>query len=222
VATSAQVEAFRTNSAALVTLVHRDLEDFWSALNTDGNPLLVRAAFEDFFPELVNAYGDAAALLGADFYDELRDVPPSAKRFTAALAPPPDVAQSLAVTRWGLGPLFQPEPDPAQALLDLAGAAQRLVLQSSRDSIFNAARKDPVRTGFARVPRGAKTCPFCTMIASRGAVFSTAASAGESNRWHNDCDCAIVPMRGKSDYPEGYDPERFLDAYAAGVGIGTG
>jgi hypothetical protein len=212
VATSAQVEAFRSNSAALVVLVQRDLEDFWAALNTSGNPLLVRAAMEDFFPELVTAYGDAAALLGADFYDELRDVPASASRFTATLASPPDAAQSLAVTRWGLGPLFKPEPDPVQALADLAGAAQRLVLQSARTTVFEAAGRDPVRTGFARVPRGARTCPFCTMIAGRGAVFYTAETAGQSNEWHNDCDCVIVPSRGRSDYPEGYDPKQFREA----------
>lgn len=183
-----------------------------------GSPILVRDALLDFFPELVQAYGDAAALLAADFYDELRDVPPSASRFRAVLADPPDSAQARASARWGLGPLFTAQPDPTQALLNLAGSAQRLVLQSGRDTVFTASNRDPVRTAFARIPVG-KTCPFCTMVASRGFVYGSAERAGESNTWHDDCDCVIVPGRSPGDLPEGYDLPVLERAYAARVGI---
>lgn len=217
-ATAAQVSQFRQNNQALVELARRDLTAFWAALNVQGSPILVRDALLDFFPELIAAYGDAAALLAADFYDELRDVPPSVARFRAVLSVPPDSAQARASARWGLGPLFTDEPDPVQSLSNLAGAAQRLVLQAGRDTVFSSANRDPARTGYARIPVG-KTCPFCTMVASRGFVYGSAEKAGESNLWHDDCDCQIVPGRSKRDLPEGYSLPKLIAAYAADEGI---
>lgn len=217
-ATAEQLNRFRSQSDGLVALARRDLRDFWSALDFT-NPSLVRAAMLEFFPEIVAAYGDAAALIGADFYDELRNAPPSAASFRALLANPPEVEQAQGATRWGLGPLFQEEPDPAGALKLLEGAAQRLVLQAARSTIFGSATRDTVRTGFARVPRGV-TCAFCTMVASRGFVYRTAETAGQSNQWHDDCDCSIVPGQNADDYPPGYDPDALYKLYKQGSGIG--
>lgn len=220
-ATAAQVSEFRRNNQALVELARHDLTTFWAALNMQGSPILVRNALLDFFPELISAYGDSAALLAADFYDELRDVQPSAARFRAIMGTPPDSAQATATARWGLGPLFATDPNPAQAFLNLAGVTQRLVLQAGRDTIADSAFRDPVRTGYARVPAGAKTCRFCVMLASRGAVYGSAAAAGgESNRYHGDCDCVPTPIRSTADYPEGHDVREFIRLYAEGSGIG--
>ncbi|WP_158252561.1 hypothetical protein [Cryobacterium sp. Y57] len=204
----------------MVELARRDLTTFWAALNVQGSPILVRDALLDFFPELIAAYGDAAALLAADFYDELRDVPASAARFTATLAAAPDSAQATAAARWGLGPLFTADPDPVQALLNLSGVAQRLVLQSGRDTISSAAFRDPVRTAYARVPTGPTTCKWCVMLASRGAIYANAKEAGEGNSYHGDCDCVPTPIRSKADYPEGHDVREFERLYAEGVGVG--
>lgn len=200
-------------------LARNDLTTFWAALNVQGSPILVRDALLDFFPELILAYGDAAALLAADFYDELRDVPASAARFRAVLAASPGSAQARASARWGLGALFAAEPDPQQALRNLSGATQRLVLQAGRDTVFSAANRDPVPTGFARIPVGV-TCKFCTMVASRGFVYGSAAKAGESNTWHDDCDCVIVPGRSSGDLPEGYDLQELERLYVTDSGIG--
>lgn len=218
-ATAAQLAQFRQRKNSLVELARRDLVDFWSSLNLSGDPARVRDALLDFFPDLVTAYGDAGALLAADFYDELRNVSPSAARFRAVLASPPHTAQARASARWGVGPLFAEEPDAALALENLAGAAQRLVLQAARDTIVGASRKDPVRTGFARIPSG-PTCAFCTMLASRGFVYGSEASAGKYNDWHDKCNCDVVPGRGPQDYPAGYDPQSLRELYKQNKGIG--
>jgi hypothetical protein len=218
VVTSLQVSQFRSNNQALVDLAQSDLTSFWGALNTNGSPIVVRDALLDFFPELVSSYGDAAALLSADFFDELRDVPPSAERFAAVLSPPVDADQAEASARWALGPLFQSEPDPLMVLSNLFGAAQRLVLQPGRDTVINSASRDPVRTGFARIPVGV-TCKFCTMVASRGFVFASAKTAGDSRKWHDDCDCIVVSGKSKSDLPEGYSIADLTRRYQNGEGI---
>lgn len=169
---------YRTANQSLVLLAQRDLSAFWSSLNVNGSPIAVRNALLDFYPELVATYGDTAAVLGADWYDSQRDVAPSAASFRAALAEPANTDQASAAARYALGPLFTAEPDPIAALANLNGTAQRLVLQPGRDTVFDSAGRDPVRTGVARVPSGATTCRFCIMLASRGAVYYSSSSAG--------------------------------------------
>jgi hypothetical protein len=215
-ATAAQVAEFRSNISDLVTLAINDLTQFWEATSS-ADPIVLRDALLEFYPDLVTVYGDTAALLGADFYDELRDVPSSAARFAAVLAEPTDTERAEAVARWGIGPLFAAEPNPNQALENLLGATQRLVVQPARSTVAVSARRDNVRTAFARVPSGAETCRWCLMLASRGAVYGDSKAAGGMDRYHSWCDCIPTPVRSKRDLPEGYDPAALYSAYQSGL-----
>lgn len=201
-------------------LAQRDLTDFWSTLNLAADGVVIRDALLDVFPDLLSSYGDTAAVIGADWYDMLRDAPPSAASFSAVLANPVSPAHAEASARWALGPLFQADPDPAQALSNLNGVTQRLVLKPGRDSVWHSASQDPVRTRVARVPSGLKTCAFCVMVASRGAVYTSLHAAGEGNEYHGDCNCVPTPIRTPDDWPEGHDIEAFQRLYAEGSGIG--
>lgn len=60
---------------------------------------------------------------------------------------------------------------------------------------------------WARVPSGSKTCPFCFMVASRGFVYKSKASAGGLSQWHKGCMCAVVPDFDVSTTVQGYDPD---------------
>lgn len=173
-ATAAQVAEFRAANQSLVTLAQRDLRDFWSVLDLT-KPDIARDALLELFPELLTSYGDASALLGADWYDMLRDAPPSAARFRAALASPPQTDQAQGALRWAVGPLFDEDVDLAFA--QLMGATQRLVRQPGRDTIWDSAATDSYRTGVIRVPSGTTTCKFCVMLASRGPVYRSQVSA---------------------------------------------
>lgn len=128
-----------------------------------------------FFPELVTEFGDVSALLAVDFYDMLRDVPPSAASFQAVYAAPVDPAKAQGATRWAVGALFDSDED--LFLSQILGATQRLVLDRGRGSFYESASLDPIRTGVARVPSGTDTCQFCIMLASRGAVYQSEVSA---------------------------------------------
>ncbi|MGH3760260.1 hypothetical protein [Actinophytocola sp.] len=87
------------------------------------------------------------------------------------------------------------QADTARAAIsDAAGALARHVEQAGRDTITTAARLDRVALGWARVPTGRETCAFCWMLASRGPVYRTAASAGEMTAWHDRCDCHVTPV----------------------------
>lgn len=151
------------------------MQDFLSSFRLDGDPVRVRNALLAFFPELVTTYGDISALLAADFYDMLRDVPPSAASFQAAFSAPTDPAKAEGSVRWAVGPLFEQDAD--LFLSQMLGATQRLVLDRGRGSFYDSAAADPVRTGVARIPSGTDTCAFCIMLASRGAVYQSEVSA---------------------------------------------
>lgn len=203
----------------MVLLAQRDLTQFLSSLNLAGSPIAVRDALLEFFPELVTVYGDAAALLGADFYDAMRNVPASAATFRAVLDQPVATAQAQASARWGLGPLF--DAGDTQTMTNrLTGSLQRLVLMPGRNSFANSAFRDPVRTSWARVPTGLQTCKWCVKLASRGAVYGSAESAGEMSHYHDVCDCVPVAIRSEADWPEGHDVAEFQALYRQDSGVG--
>lgn len=201
-----------------MVLAQAQLRDFLSSFNLEGDPVRVRNALLAFFPELIATYGDASALLAADFYDMLRDVPPSAASFTAAFAAPVDPGKAQGAARWAVGALF--DEDAPLFTSQILGSTQRLVAQRGRDTMVSNSARDSVRTAFARIPSGSDTCTFCLMTASRGAVYESEVTAGVMNDYHDNCDCAVIPVRRQADFPEGHDLAKLTDLYTSGLGTG--
>jgi hypothetical protein len=183
-------------------------------------PLAVKEAMLELFPDLVATYGESAAALAADYYDELRESSGVPGRFSAVAAGTVPVEQVEASTRWGLGALFG-GAGPDASFGSLGGVLDRYVKQAGRDTVTGSARRDPRRASFARVPSGSSTCAFCMMLASRGAVYESKASAGDMHKYHGDCDCQPVAVWSESDLPDGYDPdalyEKYLDIHDPGM-----
>ena len=75
-----------------------------------------------------------------------------------------------------------------------------------------ARKKRQSRVRFARVPAGGETCPFCLMLASRGAVYYTEETAGANSHYHAHCRCQIVPSWDGAAI-EGYDPDLYYDMW---------
>lgn len=78
----------------------------------------------------------------------------------------------------------------ANGFVKLAGTASGLVLDGGRETILEAATLDPASTGRWERITGPKSCEFCQMLQSRGAVYSddTASFAA-----HDHCGCAAAP-----------------------------
>ena len=93
------------------------------------------------------------------------------------------------------------------------------VQKAAGECIYHNGYKDNQRVRFMRVPRGSETCPFCVMLASRGAVYYSRDTAGaRRGHYHSNCDCEILPVffaRGQkeNDTVEGHDPKNWLDKY---------
>ncbi len=73
-------------------------------------------------------------------------------------------------------------------------------------------KKRKSRVRFARVPAGGETCPFCLMLASRGAVYYSEETAGANSHYHAHCRCQIVPSWDDAAI-EGYDPDLYYDMW---------
>ena len=213
-ATPADVAAFRSTQRDLVAVVLAELVRWWRELIASLTGDVPVAEMESFTADLVATFGDAAALAAADWYDDLRlqaDVP---GRFRAVMADPAPREQAAAVARWAAGPLFGGQPDPPQALENLSGGVQRLVLQPGRATIADSVDLDPADARWARVPSGLTTCAFCRLLASRGAAYHSEESAGGlANSYHNECDCVPTPVWPGEQEP--YDVDALLEEYNA-------
>jgi hypothetical protein len=183
----------REANASLSTIAAKQLAVVWLEAQAAEQ---VRDALLDVLPTVVFDYATAAAAFAADWYDNLRDALGVRRRFTAI---PVDLSGPLGadeLARWGVGPLFSPEPDPVAARTLIEGGLQRRIANASRDTIRESAIADPAADGWQRVGDG--SCGFCTMLIARGAVYSDKTANFAS---HDHCNCAAVPAFGGQPRP---------------------
>lgn len=201
--TRSEVEAYRKAQAAVSAAARGHLASFWAGLDA-WDVVKTREALEDYFPALVQQYGDGTATLAADWFEQQTGA-------KAVLGDPVAEAKANASMRWALGDILK--GNPSQALATLSGVLDRFVKQPGRETIQNSAHAAGI--GWARVPSGTETCVFCLMLASRGAEYTSASSAGRGRKFHGDCDCVVTPVRDQDDLPKGYDPDALFAQYQA-------
>ncbi|MFD8618268.1 hypothetical protein [Streptomyces sp. NPDC059513] len=211
-ATAAAVAEYRSAQSGVSLLAERELRLFFLSLDlTDAS--LISNALQLFMPSLIVEYGEMGAAVAVDFYDELREASSATKPFRATMAELPEQRAVQASVRWAVTPMFQEEKDPDLTFKKLTEVSDRFVKDTARNTIFHSTDKDPSKPRFARVPSGSRTCKFCLMLASRGAVYTNTKKAGEAKSYHGHCDCQIIPMWDGDEYPAGYSPEELYDQY---------
>lgn len=185
------------------------LDAVWATLDKSDFEA-VRKTMSDFIPKLVSSYGDLAAGAAAQWYAGLRA---GDDDFTADLADPVSENDVLRDSHKALRSLGTSPIEDVQG--NLAGAVQRQISYMARATVARNVKLDPKKPRFARVPRGARTCAFCTMLASRGWVYWSKEAAGITHRFHAGCDCQIVPewKRGSIHF-DGYDPDDLYEMYS--------
>jgi hypothetical protein len=72
----------------------------------------------------------------------------------------------------------------------LRGSAQRLTLTGDRQTVMDAVTESPAIAGYRRVTSGTP-CAFCSMLATRGAVYSKATVGFQA---HDHCSCTPEPL----------------------------
>jgi hypothetical protein len=229
VVSRADVAAYSAAIDDLSTVAFAQVKALLESLSNP-SPVAFRDALLRTYPELMRPYMGAAADISAQWYSALRiraGVPGSYMPVKPLMPP---VEQFDALVRYSLKPLFTPTGETASAtVFDLIGpATQKLIANQGRDTISGSAFGDPVRTGYARIPRSG-CCSFCALLASRGAVYRSAASAGGvvgrgvdaavtagkvggqgqgvkirgsqdvGKKFHNLCRCVVVPAFPSGD-----------------------
>lgn len=156
-----------------------------------------------------------SAELAANYYDTFRraEIPAAPPHRASAGTSDPWRARavtSLRVTGTRVvARLISGGMEPALAL-DKAGpgvaaALARHVLAAGRSTLDAAMRADPVARGWLRIT-DADPCWWCAMLASRGAVYLSKASAsargGTNDEYHDGCGCQPEPFFRIAVLPE--------------------
>ena len=158
------------------------------------------AVVQEAYPVVVDPFIAASGQVSAEWYSSLD---PEAE-FAVEAAPPPATAALQTNVRWALTQL-----DPIGAL---TGSAERQVFSMSRDTV--AVNADRERVRFARYA-SANACPWCRVLATRGAVYRAADLAVKG---HDNCHCIAVPERGGNTYTPPDYVAGWLDEYTTARG----
>ena len=170
-------------------LFARELEQAWPQLD----PYSLKQSLPRFtaiVAQLVHKYGAGSSTLAARFYQSQRQAAGLAGRFTVKPADPPPLTQIRSTVGWATRDLWVADPPVDQALKDLQGSTQTLVLDQGRDTIINATHTDRKAIGWARIPEP-DACYFCAMLATRGAVYKEDTVGFKA---HNNCRCHVEPV----------------------------
>lgn len=177
----------------------------------------VREALIPIMQSYCGASADVAASLASEFYDGMSEIMTGVNP-GAVLAPDYSDAAIDQFVRASVQPLVDEGAAARDVVISkLTSRVGYEVKHAAGNTVYRNGVRDKRRVRFARVPRGSKSyphgCPFCQMLASRGFVYHTAATAGEFNHYHADCQCMVVPGFGENPHVEGYDPKEYLDRW---------
>lgn len=193
----------RTNAGKELTRLHRQRQLVLRAATLRDMLVLSKlwnSPFDDFADAtatLVESRRLISAGLASDYYRGLRaveGVPGSASPQLVDETNRDQVLASLYVT--GLGSFnrgiaagLTEQAAKQQALVGLSGSVGRHVLNAGRSTILGSVKTDPHARGYRRITSG-NPCSFCSLIASRGAVFKEETSHFQA---HDHCACSAEP-----------------------------
>lgn len=194
-------EDHQAGQAALVSTIADLIAHIWDRLldphDLKGSTPKIVAAIQ----AIVQHYGRASSTAALTYYRTERRAAGITTPFRPQMPPLPSADEITAVVEHALSPVYGP-PD-AQVMQNaeaaLASEVEQLVLNQSRDTIIGAVAADKEAKGWARVTEPG-ACSFCRLLATRGAVYKSEASAGfaahskQPNGSGGDCRCHAEPV----------------------------
>lgn len=195
--------------------VEAELRAVLSRINF-ANPVSARAALFEIIPPLVDKWGDVAAVVAAEWFEEFRVAEGVPGAFRAQMAPAVPVEQingRLGYATRESGHLFAGQDVDFEKFMSLI--VNEYTMKPGHDTVMHNSIRD--KAAFARVPEPG-ACDWCLMLASRGFVYSRATvdQTKDGERFHGSCRCHAMPVydetRARIEY--GYDPDALYDQYA--------
>lgn len=202
-ATAAQVNQIRQGYDDIAMMLERDMRRIWPQLRTAA-PATIRDTLLDLAPQLADRYGAMSATMGAEWFEATTGRP-------AQLAPLTAPAAVQASVRYGAGGFWTVQREAAFEAIRTYTV--RHSLQPGRSTVAVSAGRNRMR--YARAPE-AGACAWCLMLASRGAVYYSSKSAGDTGRgvgddFHDDCNCVIEAAEDDSELS--YDSRALYEEY---------
>lgn len=202
-------ERHQVGQEALGSLIPAAVLRVWPLLDVHD----LRGTLPDFVTALtaiIQQYGRASAVAALDHYRSQRAAAGVPGAAPLRMPPDPTTQAVTEAVRGALAPLYGPVTPEAEkaALKALDAEAEKLVLDYGRAAVTETVKEDRQARAWARVPN-ADACAFCLMLATRGAVYSSARAAGRKdattkwadakgyiNSFHPNCRCTVEPVFG--------------------------
>ncbi len=184
------------------------------------NKKLAVKQIEQLIVSLTGVSTEVASLIGADFYEQVsvEVTGESANSFAHNTYSP----KSDFVAINALMNSVEDEQTAEAFINEMLERMDMQIRKAANNSVIENGYRDKRRPRFARVPTydgGNRPCLFCLMLASRGAVYYSKASAGEgldgTNRYHHNCKCKVVPVYNNTTI-ENYDPDKLYEQWTKG------
>lgn len=205
--------------------------DLRAAAEAEETPAGVRAVLFAAAPLVVAEYGTAAAALGAEWYEELRDAAELLDQITQPFRPrlvlperDDQIAATVATVSKDLYDLEQGTPAKVidfetakqRILDDIADSVQQEVAIAMRETVTQNATEDPDAGGWRRFARP-EACKFCLMLAAKGAVytersarFAAHGAVMAGGRKGGNCMCIAGPAFGGKEIWAEATPMQYL------------
>ena len=153
---------------------------------------------------------EAAGTLSADFFDEITE----ALGIEAESRLYETMDYSYVDQKVRFFAKFLNEGDTSRFKKEVVDVTRYFVKRSAYENMVENCVGNQLR--YARVPTGLETCAFCFMLASRGFVYNSERKAGDGHKYHQNCDCIVVPGSVDSEGNprvkiDGYDPQVMYD-----------
>lgn len=205
-------ERYRARQLAIRAQFLQQLHKAWPLLD----PLRLDAtalAWLDLMIDLVTGFWSRSVTVSLEYYDTIRKAETSSGAFHADHLRDviiPNLEQIRAVLI-ATGPAKIKHDTmttdrsvltiASNAMVEVSGAASRLVMNGGRDAIDEAVHADKLAVGYARV-LGPRPCYWCAMLASRGPVYrsedvalrATERSKRAGKEYHDHCMCQAEPV----------------------------
>lgn len=139
-----------------------------------------REALRELVPLLGDQYSEATSMVAAEFYAELQSLQDVRKPVAPDIVPLTDRKRWRSLVDWSADDYVFQHLGPAMVYSRLAGGVTRTLTETAADTMIGNAE---VQGGLSaqRVPKPG-CCAFCSMLASRGAVYSTESAGGVVGR----------------------------------------
>lgn len=203
-------------SQAVDEIVHLANRELDVLVNAHRKGRLLKGELIEEMKRLTSVFGDVAAHTALEYYEaERAQTYPDAEGLPRVMPQPYSGVYVEKTIGKKVDELWDSPEGLSQAMRT---ELERMVRNQGRRAIRVNMAADPKKPTWARVPRGAKTCAFCFMLASRGFAYESDKTAGLHDKFHKKCDCRIVPSfdkKGRETKLDGYDPDKMREVYKA-------